>query len=171
MHTVPETRASIQVKIPERRSAKFPGRLINTNSSRQWIHRVRTRTTRRSRTTDVSASTLCGDDSQPVTKLPREAALIPPAFLLEAACHLPPTSLLWCAFRVSATQFAALPLCVTRRKRHGPLASRCRLVPSCPFTSTATKLDLNEAKFPNMVPDPHTISADICKTSNRKERF
>lgn len=139
-------RASSQVKIPERRSAKFPGRLINTNSCLQRIHHVRSRTTCRSRTTGVSASTLCGDESQPVTKLQREAALIPPAFLLEVACHSPPTSLLSYAFRdwVSATQFATPPLCVTKReRRYGPLVSRRHLVPSHPFTSTERTLSRN----------------------------
>lgn len=72
------------------------------------------------------------------------------------------TSLLSYALRdrVSATQFTAPPLCIARQeRRHGLLASCCRLVPSCPFTFT--KPDFNEAKSPNTVSDPYTIPVDI----------
>jgi len=122
---------------------------------------VYTRTTCRSRTTGVPASTLCGDESQPVTKLSREAALISSTLFLETGMSLASTSLL----SYMETEFRQLSLrhylCMLWNERHEPLTSRCRLVPSCPFTSTATKLDFNEARSPNMVPDLHTIPVNI----------
>jgi len=144
-HTVSETRASIQKsKISERQSGKFPDRPINTNSfSREYIVYVHILHA-------LSASTLCGVESQPVTKLPREAALIPPTFLLEMACHTPRHLSSPYAFR----EFRQLSL-----RHHLCMFTGLRVVASS--LRAATKLDFNEAKPPNMVPAPHIIPIDI----------